>query len=89
MKSKPLLVLGLMSGTSADEMTKEYELHNKRYARYFTYFYEAIFRDKYYVMGDYDPDSSDSRYWGPVQAGSVVGEAWFIYFPFKDFGPLP
>jgi flavin-dependent dehydrogenase len=36
------------------EMAKEYELHNTRYTRFFTYFYEAIFRDKYYVMGDYD-----------------------------------
>ena len=35
-------------------MAEEYELHNKRYTRFFTYFYEAIFRDKYYVMGDYD-----------------------------------
>ena len=48
------LVEKALSGAPADEMAKEYELHNKRYARYFTYFYEAIFRDKYYVMGDYD-----------------------------------
>ena len=48
------LIQKALSGTPADEMAKEYELHNKRYARYFTYFYEAIFRDKYYVMGDYD-----------------------------------
>ncbi|MFI5121159.1 MAG: NAD(P)/FAD-dependent oxidoreductase [Thermoanaerobaculia bacterium] len=48
------LVEKALSGAPADEMAEEYELHNKRYARYFTYFYEAIFRDKYYVMGDYD-----------------------------------
>ncbi len=48
------LVEKALSGAPADEMAKEYELHNKRYARYFTFFYEAIFRDKYYVMGDYD-----------------------------------
>ena len=48
------LIQKALSGTPADEMAEEYELHNKRYARYFTYFYEAIFRDKYYVMGDYD-----------------------------------
>jgi hypothetical protein len=45
---------GTPAGEMAKEMAKEYELHNKRYTRYFTYFYEAIFRDKYYVMGDYD-----------------------------------
>src|SRR5450759_3878653 len=48
------LIQKALSGAPASEMAEEYELHNKRYARYFTYFYEAIFRDKYYVMGDYD-----------------------------------
>jgi flavin-dependent dehydrogenase len=33
---------------------KELELHNKRYGRFFRYFFEAIFRDKYFLMGDYD-----------------------------------
>jgi hypothetical protein len=35
-------------------MEKAYEKHNRRYARFFHYFYESIYRDKYYVMGDYD-----------------------------------
>src|SRR5512141_78252 len=48
------LIQKSLSGAPADEMAKEYELHNRRYTRFFTYFYEAIFRDKYYVMGDYD-----------------------------------
>ena len=48
------LIQKALSGAPGDEMAEEYELHNKRYARYFTFFYEAIFRDKYYVMGDYD-----------------------------------
>ncbi|HEV8268290.1 MAG TPA: hypothetical protein VGR00_08660, partial [Thermoanaerobaculia bacterium] len=38
----------------AKEWAKELELHNKRYGRFFRYFYEAIYRDKYVVMGDYD-----------------------------------
>ena len=33
---------------------KEYALYNKRYDRFFKYFYDAIYKDKYYVMGDYD-----------------------------------
>jgi len=41
-------------GSSREEMEKAYEEHNKKYARYFQYFYESIYRDKYYVMGDYD-----------------------------------
>ncbi len=52
------LIQKALSGAPTDEMAKEmaqeYELHNKRYTRFMTYFYEAIFRDKYYVMGDYD-----------------------------------
>ena len=52
------LIQKALSGAPTDEMAREmareYELHNKRYTRFMTYFYEAIFRDKYYVMGDYD-----------------------------------
>ncbi|MBK9372702.1 MAG: hypothetical protein IPN03_02925 [Holophagales bacterium] len=35
-------------------MEKEYAVHNKGYGRFFRYFYEAIYRDKYHLMGDYD-----------------------------------
>ncbi len=35
-------------------MEKAYAEHNRQYARFFKYFYESIYRDKYYVMGDYD-----------------------------------
>ncbi len=48
------LILQDLAGAPPDAMEKEYALHNKRYDRYFKYFYESIFRDKYYVMGDYD-----------------------------------
>jgi flavin-dependent dehydrogenase len=47
-------IVQALKGAPADERAKEYELHNVRYARFFAYFYEAIYRDKYYVMGDYD-----------------------------------
>ena len=48
------LVLKALAGAPRDEMAKEYEGHNRRYARFFEYFYEAIYRDKYHLMGDYD-----------------------------------
>ncbi|MEO8586408.1 MAG: tryptophan 7-halogenase, partial [Acidobacteriota bacterium] len=52
--SRVRLVERALRGEPAADMSKEYELHNTRYTRFMTYFYEAIFRDKYYVMGDYD-----------------------------------
>ena len=48
------LLAKAFAGTPAEEMEKEYNEHNRRYSRFFRYFYESIFQDKYYVMGDYD-----------------------------------
>lgn len=43
-----------LSGTPAAEMDEAYVEHNRCYKRFFEYFYDAIYKDKYYVMGDYD-----------------------------------
>jgi len=43
-----------LGGESPEEMARAYDEHNRNYARFFHYFYESIYRDKYYVMGDYD-----------------------------------
>ena len=48
------LILKDFAGAGAEAMEKEYAEHNRRYDRFFRYFYESIYRDKYYVMGDYD-----------------------------------
>ena len=52
--SRVELIKRALTGASSEEMAKAYADHNRQYDRYFHYFYESIFRDKYYVMGDYD-----------------------------------
>jgi len=40
----------------------------------------------YFVMGDNRPDSQDSRFFGPVDRGLIVGRAWLRYFPLDRIG---
>jgi signal peptidase I len=42
-----------------------------------------------FVMGDHRASSSDSRTFGPIEVGDVVGRAWLRYWPFNTFGILP
>jgi signal peptidase I len=41
------------------------------------------------VMGDHRQDSADSRTFGPIEVGHVIGRAWLRYWPFDQFGVLP
>ncbi len=49
----------------------------------------AIPFDQYFAMGDNRPNSSDSRYFGPITKKEITGRAWVIYFPFNLFGVVP
>jgi signal peptidase I len=42
----------------------------------------------YYMMGDNRGDSDDSRYWGPVPQRSIIGVAFFTYWPPDRIGVL-
>lgn len=42
-----------------------------------------------YVLGDNRTNSSDSRVFGPVPVGNVIGKAWFAYWPPSDAGLVP
>ena len=36
---------------------------------------------QYFAMGDNRTDSDDSRYWGTVSRGQIIGKAFFVYWP--------
>ena len=42
----------------------------------------------YFEMGDNRDDSTDSRYWGFVPDGHIVGKAFFVWMNFSDFGRI-
>jgi len=42
-----------------------------------------------FVMGDHRENSADSRTFGPIDLGLVVGRAWLRYWPVSSFGVLP
>lgn len=39
---------------------------------------------EYFVMGDNRPYSSDSREWGFVPAGNLIGKSFLIYWPMNE-----
>jgi signal peptidase I len=45
-------------------------------------------RGDYYMMGDNRSQSDDSRFWGPIPRGWIIGDAFFTYWPPDRIGTL-
>jgi len=42
----------------------------------------------WFMMGDNRGESDDSRFWGPVPTGWIIGGAFFTYWPPDRIGPI-
>lgn len=51
-------------------------------------FVDYCAKDEYYVLGDNREDSTDSRIFGCVKKGDILGKTNFIVFPFGKFGKV-
>jgi signal peptidase I len=48
----------------------------------------TVAKNHYFMMGDNEPDSCDSRYWGTVPRSNIIGKAILRIWPFSRIGSL-
>jgi len=47
-----------------------------------------VTKNHYFMMGDNEPNSCDSRYWGLIPRSAVIGKAFVRIWPLRRFGFL-
>jgi signal peptidase I len=47
-----------------------------------------VTKNHYFMMGDNEPNSCDSRYWGLVPRSDIIGKAFVRIWPLRRFGFL-
>lgn len=45
--------------------------------------------DEFFVLGDNRNNSSDSHNWGILPRDNLIGRAWVIYWPVRNWGAVP
>ncbi|HVS85491.1 MAG TPA: signal peptidase I [Gaiellaceae bacterium] len=66
---------------SADVRSQDAELHTAYHDRIWN-----VPDGQYFFMGDNRADSCDSRAWGSVPRGNLIGEVFFVYWPPNRLG---
>ena len=49
----------------------------------------VVGQDELFVLGDNRANSSDSRSWGMLPTGNIIGKAWICYWPPQKWGLVP
>ena len=72
------------------KMPEPFLLHDgTSYQDHFNLAPEKVLPGHIFVLGDHRAASEDSRFFGQVPVGQVDGVAFFILWPFSDFGAVP